>query len=598
MESWQDEIIKAQISQEIGVERSMENSDTSIFLKSFEENLISCVDRDSFDKSWSSDLAKKFPEGGWRTINGASVFINNGKVIAGLDGFNKEIDTFFEQKGKKTEGKKKENNKMESLLKIMDGKVKNNGYSLKKLYDEVLWGHGSSNGAAIFSEFIKRKKEEGDTKVMDEFNRTSFVENVNPNNNKKPKTTEKETKEESKDEITLGTFVDIANKSKDVKDFMKKVVAIKGVPSSVANEFQNKYGDGGKLTMEQASQNFMDAAKGKEKEVTKEKPQEPRTKKESPESKREIYEMTKEQFNNKRDSLLKDWKLFWNVSDGGKKLNDDIINKYPLQVASFLRELIELGGLGYTDTSYLSRNKSKSDKMMAIKDKYNLNMQDINVMFSKQDESHKAWIRDALLMGKNVPVDVLKDYPDLALRYGQKKESPESKKETSKPQLSPDQKKGLGSISKLTTQAKELNKKQIYDTKSFKINKDTLKDMVDVSSQIEEKFLSKETRDKIDEIKEELDNFVNKDVYVQKPNGKRGKFLNRDKEFESDLEDKETLSDKIKFIVDEYNKENEDGESEIVGIDEYFPKIKDLLVDMAKEHSSKKATEILNYKLF
>ena len=107
MESWQDEIIKAQISQEIGVERSMENSDTSIFLKSFEENLISCVDRDSFDKSWSSDLAKKFPDGAWRTINGANVFINNGKVIAGLDGFNKEIDTFFEQKGKKAEGKKK-----------------------------------------------------------------------------------------------------------------------------------------------------------------------------------------------------------------------------------------------------------------------------------------------------------------------------------------------------------------------------------------------------------------------------------------------------------------------------------------------------------
>ena len=269
---------------------------------------------------------------------------------------------------------------------------------------------------------------------------------------KNQKTTEKE---ESKDEITLDTFVDIANKSKDVKDFMRKVVAIKGVPSSVANEFQNKYGNGGELTMEQASQNFMDAAKGKEKEVTRE--------------------------------------------------------------------------------------------------------------IEKPEE---------------------------------KKESPESKKETSKPQLSPDQKKGLGSISKLTTQAKELNKKQIYDTKSFKINKDTLKDMVDVSSQIEEKFLSKETRDKIDEIKEELDNFVNKDVYVQKPNGKRGKFLNRDKEFESDLEDKETLSDKIKFIVDEYNKENEDGESEIVGIDEYFPKIKDLLVDMAKEHSSKKATEILNYKLF
>lgn len=105
MESWQDEIIKAQISQEIGVERSMENSDISVFLKSFKENLIGAVDRDSFDKSWSSDLQSKFPNGVWRTVNGAKVFINNGKVIAGLDGFNGEIDKFFEGRGKKESGK-------------------------------------------------------------------------------------------------------------------------------------------------------------------------------------------------------------------------------------------------------------------------------------------------------------------------------------------------------------------------------------------------------------------------------------------------------------------------------------------------------------
>lgn len=107
MENWQDEIIKAQISQEIGVERSMENSDISIFLKSFKENLIGAVDRDSFDKSWSSDLQSKFPNGSWRTVNGARVFINNGKVVAGLDGFNGEIDKFFEGRGKKGESKDK-----------------------------------------------------------------------------------------------------------------------------------------------------------------------------------------------------------------------------------------------------------------------------------------------------------------------------------------------------------------------------------------------------------------------------------------------------------------------------------------------------------
>src|SRR5690606_18174915 len=83
----------------------MENSDISVFLKSFKENLIGAVDRDSFDKSWSSDLQSKFPNGVWRTVNGAKVFINNGKVIAGLDGFNGEIDKFFEGRGKKESGK-------------------------------------------------------------------------------------------------------------------------------------------------------------------------------------------------------------------------------------------------------------------------------------------------------------------------------------------------------------------------------------------------------------------------------------------------------------------------------------------------------------
>lgn len=66
------------------------------------ESFLKCLDisedKDSFLKSWSSDLQNRFPDGGWRTINGAKVFINNGKVIAGLDGFNDQIDKFFESK--------------------------------------------------------------------------------------------------------------------------------------------------------------------------------------------------------------------------------------------------------------------------------------------------------------------------------------------------------------------------------------------------------------------------------------------------------------------------------------------------------------------
>src|SRR6056297_2814974 len=63
----------------------------------FEESL------NIIEKSWSNDLNKKFPKGEWKTINGAKVFINDGKVVAGLDGFNGEIDNFFD--------KEKEDNK-------------------------------------------------------------------------------------------------------------------------------------------------------------------------------------------------------------------------------------------------------------------------------------------------------------------------------------------------------------------------------------------------------------------------------------------------------------------------------------------------------
>ena len=63
----------------------------------FEESL------EVIEKSWSTDLNKKFPKGEWRTINGARVFINGSKVVAGLDGFNKMIDESSKEKKSNSE---------------------------------------------------------------------------------------------------------------------------------------------------------------------------------------------------------------------------------------------------------------------------------------------------------------------------------------------------------------------------------------------------------------------------------------------------------------------------------------------------------------
>jgi hypothetical protein len=79
-----------------------------------------------------------------------------------------------------------------------------------------------------------------------------------------------ESKKEDSDKITLDTFKNIAKESNDVDDFISKVRNIKNVPPSVANEFNEKYGKGGSLSIKQASQNFMDEFGDKKDGKTKE----------------------------------------------------------------------------------------------------------------------------------------------------------------------------------------------------------------------------------------------------------------------------------------------------------------------------------------
>lgn len=114
---YEQEILKAQFSQEFHVNSQIAGTDEHDFLKSMYDNLYSCYDKEGFEKSWSSDLAKRFPNGGWRTVNGSRVFINGGKVVAGLGGFNGMIDDYFSAK-KESENKSKEEIGSENLKRI------------------------------------------------------------------------------------------------------------------------------------------------------------------------------------------------------------------------------------------------------------------------------------------------------------------------------------------------------------------------------------------------------------------------------------------------------------------------------------------------
>lgn len=58
------------------------------------------------------------------------------------------------------------------LMKIMQSKYENQGYSLKKLHDEVIDFLGKKDGGLVFQEFISKNK--SNKKIQDEFNKTSF----------------------------------------------------------------------------------------------------------------------------------------------------------------------------------------------------------------------------------------------------------------------------------------------------------------------------------------------------------------------------------------------------------------------------------------
>lgn len=230
MENWQDEIIKAQISQEIGVERSMENSDISVFLKSFKENLIGAVDRDSFDKSWSSDLQSKFPSGSWKTLNGARVFVNNGKVVAGLDGFNGEIDKFFDGKGKK-ESKKPVNERSQKEIHEEKQKIAN---SMPKPINKMTWEEFKPYGVEMQKQsahsqpdsyYERMAKMEHDWAIKNDKSQYEVNDKQKKSSTNKPEGDGKSKPKTINDGVSVNA--DVKDKMEVIKDFKSKADNLK-----------------------------------------------------------------------------------------------------------------------------------------------------------------------------------------------------------------------------------------------------------------------------------------------------------------------------------------------------------------------------------
>lgn len=65
------------------------------------------IESDIIVKGFGADMVAKFPEGSWKTINGARVFVHGGKVVAGLGGFSGKIEDAFKEKKSESKSDKK-----------------------------------------------------------------------------------------------------------------------------------------------------------------------------------------------------------------------------------------------------------------------------------------------------------------------------------------------------------------------------------------------------------------------------------------------------------------------------------------------------------
>lgn len=220
---YEQEILKAQIAQELHVDAQIEGTDVHTFLKCFHENLQDSYDRESFQKSWSADLQKKFPSGGWRTVNGAAVFINGGKVVAGLGGFNRAVDEFFSKKeqakAKETVGKKEKGN-YKHVVQFED-----NTYTVVN-HDEKL-------------NKVELRKIVGNPSKIKEFTVTDMGSD-------KKETKEQSPKEEKKEEVSDQPLTDheqsmLSEYNKDKKDFISKQVESAERFGNKAKETLNKW---------------------------------------------------------------------------------------------------------------------------------------------------------------------------------------------------------------------------------------------------------------------------------------------------------------------------------------------------------------------
>jgi hypothetical protein len=536
--------------------------DREIVKSVMQDNLDSNYNREDFLKGFGADLEKRFPNGSWKTVGGSKVFINGGKVVAGLDGFNKEIDKFFEGKKakqssskskedaqhkteldnyKKATGEKKERMRkiLESNAKMDDSKLNDEQKKIKQRSIKMLQQSPSKGSEkkqeskkdiGVGLEYITGRGENMKVVGTKKVGGDNYFEVIDTSKEKPLK--DLMTKEDIESELK---FAEKQLPQKQEREKQDKIQEQKDVDAK--KEFDNIDGFGNNLSS---------MALGKVKQDL--------NKKVNLQGK---GQMTRKEYI--KDKLKDGYEVKTNTAgqrvlmakDGAWIGNKNLVNKTALDYAE-----------------HLSKNKPKADSKKEVKNKR-------DDIYARLDKYKDTGMYKTTEERDRHAAEYKKAQQELSELNKQEDKKTDKKSETvvkNKDEFKPD-KKTATNQNKLSKDIDTWSKKYLDPEKT-----ESLQELKKYASKIDDKFISKKTKDKISKLMDQ----VELDYY----GGNSGEVVGT-KSLTGQLQDLIVINKYLSKKEDSYTLEEES-----------LSEIRDVIIDALKEQINKKTTEALNYKLF
>jgi len=247
------------------------------------------------------------------------------------------------------------------------------------------------------------------------------------------------------------------------------------------------------------------------------------------------------------------------------------------------------------------RKEVKKDNRLSLKAEgyYNRSKAEFDKMSPKEKEKAILQVKSQLELnkqGEKVGFGLDKDMVAAGEKFLKEVGGAQKKKEIPKAVT-----KKVSEMKDLNNEAKKLERvESLYDSKTYEIKYDVLKNMSGIAKKIDSKKLSTKTREKLESLLDGMDSLI--------------KIYGGDKKLNEDFKNKfgnKDLSGKLGIISDRLKYEDKTKEKEgltdskfekkygeLLFVEDYLDDAKNLIVGMSKEYVKKETTEVLQHKLF